>query len=256
MYDRFILQIKAWYYSIRRRIGPVTIRDNFGIKMRLYPFDHLPIKKLLTRENYKYEFSMYDRYAPGKVVIDAGANIGVHSVYLSHLATTVYAFEPVPRTFAWLQETIRLNDRANIVPVNSALGDAAGTVEMQIFVPGLSGWNSIHIPTTEEAKPVTTQIVPITTLDVFAKENNLERIGFMKIDVEGHELAILQGAHQLLSEARIDVLSFEVTAMHITDATPLFDLLKSYGYTTTEPYVPSEHDVNYYALSGKVSSSS
>jgi predicted RNA methylase len=81
----------------------------------------MSIKKLLTRENYKYEFSMYDRHAKGKVVVDAGANIGIHSMYLSRFAKTIYAFEPIPQTFAWLKETIHLNARTNIVPVNSAL---------------------------------------------------------------------------------------------------------------------------------------
>ncbi len=224
--------------------------------MRLYPFDMIPIKKLLTRENYKYEFSMYDRYANGKVVIDAGANIGIHAVYLSRLAKTVYAFEPVLQTFEWLQETTNLNKRTNIVPVNSALGDTVSTAQMHIFIPGKSVWNSIHIPTmptTEEgAKPVSTQMVHITTLDAFAKYNNLDNIGFIKIDVEGHELAVLRGAHRLLSEACIDVLSFEVAEPHVKDATPIFNLLKSYGYTTTKPYIPSPHDQNYYAVSKKV----
>lgn len=252
MYNRFILQIKAFYYSIRRRLGPVVVRDDFGIKVRLYPFDRNPIKKILTRENFRDEFSMYDRYAKGKVVVDVGANVGIHSVYLSHLAKAVYAFEPVPQTFDFLKETISLNRCTNITAINSALGDTIGTIQMQIFTPELSGWNSIHMPATEEAKPISTQVVPITTLDLLAEEYHLDDIGFIKIDVEGHELEVLQGAHKLLSEARIGVIQFEVTTMHMKDATPIFNLLKSYGYETTQPYTPSPYDINYYAISKKI----
>lgn len=179
---RIILQLRASYYSARRTFGSVIIQDNFGIKMRLYPFDTTPIKKLLTRENFKDEFSKYDRYAQG-VVIDAGANIGITAVYLSRRAKKVYAFEPVPQTFALLQETLRLNTRANITPVQLALGDFSGTLEMHIFPQDKSGWNSIYIPRTDESEPILTQQVPITTLDAFAEAHHLARIGFLKIDV-------------------------------------------------------------------------
>jgi FkbM family methyltransferase len=247
LYRRGILHAKAVYFDTRRKFAPVIIRDNFGIKVRLYPFDTLPIKKLLTRENFKYEFSMYEKYAHGTVV-DAGANLGITAVYLSRLAEKVYAFEPVPQTYSFLQETIQLNDRKNIEAIPSALGNMAGTLEMQIFPSDKSGWNSAFVPRTEESHPVSTKKVPIVRLDEFARERHIDRIGFLKIDVEGYELEVLRGAEALLRGSRIDALSFEVTPFHTTDASAIFDLLSVYGYRTTEPYTPSESDQNYFAV--------
>lgn len=247
LYRRGVLHAKALYFDARRKLSPVVVRDNFGILTRLYPFDTTPIKKLLTRENFKHEFSMYDRYAHG-IVIDAGANLGITAVYLSRLAEKVYAFEPVPQTYSFLQETIRLNGRKNIEPVPSALGNTAGVLEMQIFPPDKSGWNSAFVPHTDESHPVATQKVPLIRLDEFVKERSIDRIGFLKIDVEGYELEVLRGAEGLLRASSIDVLSFEVTPFHTRSASPIFDLLHSYGYTTTEPYTPAEVDQNYFAV--------
>ena len=191
LYRRGILHAKALYFDTRRKFSPMIVRDNFGIKVRVYPFDTTPIKKLLTRENFKHEFSMYDKYAHG-IVVDAGANIGVISVYLSRSAEKVYAFEPVPQTYSFLQETIQLNDRKNIEAIPSALGSKPGAMEMQIFPPDKSGWNSAFVPHTDESRPVSTQKVPVVRLDEFARERNIDRIGFLKIDVEGYELEVLR----------------------------------------------------------------
>lgn len=247
---RIVLQMKALLYALLHTSGPVIVKDNFGMKMWWYLFDTTPVKKLITRENFKEEFAVYNKYAKG-VVFDIGAHAGMHAIYLSRLASNVYTFEPVPQTFKWLKQNIEVNKCHNIVAINSAVGDEVGTVQMQIFSPEMSGWNSIHIPDTNEAKPVTTTEVAITTLDSYTQQNNIDRIDFLKIDVEGHELAVLKGARRLLMESRIDYISFEVTEMHVKDATETFDLLKSYGYETTEPYIYSPYDKNYLAFSSK-----
>jgi len=243
MLTRIIRHLKSEYYQFLRLFTEPVVTDEFGIKTRMRSFDTTTMKKTLTRENFKEEFARYDQYAHG-VVVDAGANVGITAVYLARHADKVYAFEPVPQTFKALQETIALNKSTNIEPVNSALGETKGELEMQIFPEDKSGWNSAYVPRTDESAPVNTTKVPMITLDDFG----LERIGFMKIDVEGYELPLLKGADRMLREHRIDGLSFEVTPFHTDDASPIFEYLEQHGYKTTEPYRKVDYDINYFAF--------
>jgi FkbM family methyltransferase len=247
MYYKIVLQIKALYYSLLRLFGSFILIDNFGITMRVYPFDKTPIKKLLTRENYKEEFAVYNQYARG-TVIDVGGHIGLHAVYLSRVAERVFTFEPVPQNFTKLQETLQLNHTRNVVPINAAAGEAPGRATMQLFSDSMSAWHSFYIPHTDAARPIATQEVEVSTLDALAEKFDLNFIEFVKIDVEGHELAVLHGARALLSAHRIGALSFEVTAMHAWHVQEIFSLLYSHGYHITEEYNPSFTVHNYYAV--------
>lgn len=239
------LQLKAFEYSVSRLFGKTTITDWYGIKMRVYPFEQTPIKKLITRENYNYEFEMYRKHSHG-IVLDIGANIGIHSIYLSRFAEAVYAFEPVPDTYERLKETIALNKASNIEAIRSAVGEKNTTMSMQIFDRANSSWNSFAIPDST-IKPVSTQTVPVITLDTFAEQKKLGEIGFVKIDVEGFELSVLKGASRLLSQKRIGALSFEVTQMHGKDTDEIFKLLRSYNYVVDD-YDPNRIHHNYYAV--------
>ena len=189
---------------------------------------------------------MYRKYAKG-IVLDIGANIGIHSVYLSRFAEKVYAFEPVPDTFERLKENIALNKADNITALCTAVGEQNATATMQLFDKANSSWNSFYKPNTSEAKPVSTAEVPVITLDSFAEKEKIHEIGFIKIDVEGYELSVLKGAQQLLAQKRIKVLSFEITEMHGKDTEGIFKLLRSYGYTIDD-YDPARPHHNYYAL--------
>ncbi len=239
------LQIKAAWYYLLRNFGPVTIFDWYGIKMRVYPFEQTPIKKLITRQNYNYEFEMYRKYAHG-VVLDIGANIGIHSVYVSRYASKVYAFEPVLDTFERLKENLTLNKVTNVEAINSAVGSENTTLTMQIFDKANSSWNSFNLPNAH-VRPISAQAVPVVTLDSFAEQHNLKEIGFVKIDVEGFELNVLKGASRLLSEKKIAVLSFEVTQMHGKHTEEIFNLLRSHGYKV-DNFDPQRTHHNYYAV--------
>ena len=243
------LQLQALWYTAIRLVGPITITDWYGITMRVYPYEQTPIKKLITRENYHHEFEMYRKYAHG-IVLDIGANIGIHSVYLARLAEKVYAFEPVSDTYKRLEETVRINHTSNVYPILSAVGNTNTTTTMQIFERGYSSWNSLGAPDSSK-KPITTETVPMVTLDTWVEREHITDIGFMKIDVEGYELGVLEGATKLLSEHRVKALSFEVTRMQNKNPEPIFKLLHSYGYIL-EAYDPTLPHHNYYAVAPTV----
>jgi FkbM family methyltransferase len=161
---------------------------------------------------------------PGDAVIDVGANIG-------HLALTasarvgaqgvVYAIEPHPRTFKYLMANVELNRAQNVKALNTAVGHTIGQV---LFSDSRSDdQNSVVVnrPGIE---------VPITRLDDLAIAEDL--IALLKVDVEGFEKPVLEGASAVL--ARTLAVYIESWDTHFARfgyvSGDLFRLLRSSGF--------------------------
>ncbi len=127
----------------------------------------------------------------GDIVIDAGAWIGDFSAYSASRGAEVYAFEPVAETFYWLQKTAELNN-GKIYPVQKGLNDSEE--ELQITVDKTnSGSNSLV-----KANTYGYEKIIVTTLDKFVEENKIEKVDFIKSDIEGAERNLLKGAVNVL----------------------------------------------------------
>jgi FkbM family methyltransferase len=118
-------------------------------------------------------------------VIDAGANIGVFSVYAAakHPDATIYAFEPAPKTFAALKENAKYYP--NIKAFNCGLGEQEG--KMPFVLSSHSGENYVGAGGT--------LLVDIKTIDSLALPAN-----FIKMDTEGYEGNILKGAQETIKK--------------------------------------------------------
>ena len=119
-----------------------------------------------------------------EVVFDIGANMGAFSC-LAGLAVgeagRVYAFEPLQKYASVLKANITLNGLRNVTVVEKALGDSPATVRMEgiTIVDGTGN-------------------IPVTTIDAFVREQGIERIDFLKMDVEGFERKVLLGGKESL----------------------------------------------------------
>lgn len=161
---------------------------------------------------------------PGSAVIDAGAYIGTHSLAMAELvgrAGRVYAFEPQKKVFRELLYNLIENDVRNVIPLRFALGENNRIVEMDIPVDGREGLVKVG----RGGDPV-----ELRTLDSF----HLSDVSFLKIDVEGYDDQVLQGARQTIAENRPVMLIENVGSGH---------RLEDYGYAVT----PLEHR-DYLAL--------
>lgn len=143
--------------------------------------------------------------SPGDHAIDVGANIGYMSLVLARAVGKtgrVTAFEPHPEIFADLQANVA----ASVVePVQAAVSAEPGMATLN--VPAEFGFNR-GVATIEEVGGQAAAIdVRKVTLDGVVGAAG--RIGVLKIDVEGHELSVLQGAKGLLEERRITHIVFE-----------------------------------------------
>lgn len=122
----------------------------------------------------------------GKAVIDAGAFIGDSALVLSdYIKGIIFAFEPIPNTFAVLEKTIVLNKATHIIPIQKALWSSETTLRMQ------ESGSASYVTNASDIE------VPATTLDKFVAENNVD-VGLIKTDLEGAELEFLKGAQNTI----------------------------------------------------------
>lgn len=139
-------------------------------------------------------------------IIDIGAHMGWYSIKLANKVKHVYSFECSPRTFNYLCANIALNNQDyNITKYNCALGEKESLVKYYIRDYTNGGGNGVCELPYDSTKNTPTIDVPMKTLDSF----NLENINFIKIDVEGYEKQVLQGAIKTIKSNNYPKILFE-----------------------------------------------
>jgi FkbM family methyltransferase len=168
---------------------------------------------------------------PDKVFVDIGAHIGTYSLACASRAAHTYAFECSPKTFCFLAANVALRGLWDkITPHRTALGNCA--VALPYYVRSEDGGGNGCKP-TETAASIETILVEQRTLDSFGLTN----IGCIKIDVEGFEKEVLEGATHTLQASGYPPIVFESWGewKQGIDAAALrkelFDYVGSLGYT-------------------------
>lgn len=157
-----------------------------------------------------------DYLKEGMVVFDIGANIGDLTTLYSHFVRNngkVYSFEPTPCTFDKLAKTVENTGRKNVVLNNIALSETIGELEFNLYPEEFSSWNTIVDRPLEKygilLKPQNKVKVRSDTIDNYCKSNNIDSIDLLKIDVEGAELDVLNGAIEMFKWKKIKCCVFE-----------------------------------------------
>ena len=126
-------------------------------------------------------------------VVEVGANIGAHTVWLAKNARKVIAIEPQPFIYYTLCAQIVLNSLQNVRCINAGCGEHSGTIEVPVLdYSKKDNYGGIEL----ERKYESTIKVPLITLDSLLED--VEGKVFLKIDVEGMELSVLKGGLQLI----------------------------------------------------------
>lgn len=145
-------------------------------------------------------------YFSDKDIIDAGAFIGDSAIVLSdYTSKNVHSFEPTKKNYKLLQETIELNDKTNIIPINTGLGATDENIEIA-FNDSASGILNVKNTTQKET-------CNIITLDKYVQENDLQ-IGLIKTDLEGYEQQFLKGAENTIKTQKPTLL---ISIYHTAD---------------------------------------
>ena len=155
---------------------------------------------------YAEQMFMYQYVQANDKVVDVGAHIGSETVLLGSKLTggRMYSFEPTPSVKPLLVANIGINNlHDRVVVEDMAVSDHVGSTKFYLSTE--SEVNSLH--NHEGSKAIS---IKTTTLDSYAKKLKIDHIHVLKIDVEGHELAVISGSKSLLSKNNIDVIVFEV----------------------------------------------
>lgn len=152
------------------------------------------VRRHLTNGSWERHISkiLYDNARPNTNVIDIGAFIGTHTMALSDISKKgngkVYSFEPQPWACLNIKESLKKNKIKNVKVYNIALSDKIGNIQ---FCSDSTGGSSIC---TERSKKLNSwnnvYNVKMKPLDNY----NFKNVSIIKIDVEGHELSVLNGA--------------------------------------------------------------
>jgi len=137
---------------------------------------------------------------PGDQVVDIGANIGYHALrWAQHIGPdgVVFAFEPVPPNYQALVANLALNPGLAVEAHQVALGDRSGTLSLASDRPGITSGSY-----SAKNSGSTGFEVPQQTLDDWAAARDLSRLRLVKLDVEGWEAKVLDGAAGTIGERR------------------------------------------------------
>jgi len=183
------------------------------VDFQIYPkgelIDFLPFFPLFERTEMQLVAKLLK---PGMNVIDAGANIGIYSLLAAKCmgdSGQVWAFEPSQSTYRLLLDNLALNGSATVAAHRLALSDVQG----QLTLRSENGFGDLyrHLDYTGKAAAGDqVETVEVTTLDDFAAANKIDKIDFLKIDVEGGEYCLLKGSQDLLSRSPNVVVMVEV----------------------------------------------
>ncbi len=196
---------------------------------------------LLNRQYNAHEYRfLKSLLKSGDTVIDVGANIGTISICMSQAvapAGSVMAFEPDPITYKAMVENISLNKLGNVVPINAAVGKTGG---FRDFCRLKKSSDMSHFLGNENGYMSRSEVIKVKceTIDDLFEKRKLKRVALLKIDVEGAELEVLQGATQVLANGLVDSLVVEMFDNNCANfgyrAVNIADFLSQYGYKPFE----------------------
>jgi FkbM family methyltransferase len=217
----------------RQRVPYVHATDD-GLKFKLHPdqaIDHfIAVDGVFERKYLRFLKTLLH---PDAVMVDAGANIGNHAIFLHRHCKAIHCFEPNPLAADRLEENIALNHADNIVVHRVGLGDHDDTLPFAVNKTGNLGMSGFF---DVSSRPGDYDMVhlPIRQADNALDELALERLDLLKVDVEGFELALFQGLQRTLKQFR-PVVAFEYHGHLMPDGS--FDDFRAAlsGYVFAEP---------------------
>jgi len=175
-----------------------TISHDTGISSELLIYgNHDP----LTTE------IILDELSEGMICIDIGSNIGYYALLESKKIGkngNVLAIEPSPENFSTLVYNIKLQNDQNINAFNFAIGDKND--EIEFLISKKSNWSKVKDENDIIESEDKIIKIPLKTLNSFVKDNQLEKIDLLRMDVEGYENNIIDGAIEVLTKFKPKIM--------------------------------------------------
>lgn len=194
--------------------GDITFRTPNGLAFATMPnnFSSFALFVDGSRDPAIWRF-IQRRVPPSAVFVDVGANVGAYAIpaaRLVGLGGRVIAFEAHPRTFRYLERSIAMNGMPQVTALNVALGAEPGQADMA-FNEANPGETHVVAGAAQAGR---SDRIRVTTLDAAMAELGVGRIDYLKIDVEGFELPVLQGARGAIGRSPAIMVQTELQERH------------------------------------------
>jgi FkbM family methyltransferase len=181
-------------------------------KIKLLPNAILGYDRSNPSRNGEYKF-LNSYIKDNMIIIDAGAHDGTYAEYIFNLnpSVTIHCFEPTASAYKELTARLAKEIKAGKLLANNA-GLSTETGEADLFIYNeLDQRNSLHLNPAHDydSSLLHKEKIKLTTLDDYIERNNISRVDFLKIDVEGHETKVIEGASNTLMKKIIKCIQFE-----------------------------------------------
>lgn len=201
-------------HLIYRRDKRVIVRNGITYEVDLSEGIDLSVFLFGNYQKYVYRIEHLGLHEDA-IIFDVGANCGIMSLQFARMVPQgkVYCFEPTHYAYSKLLRNLQLNPdlAARVVAVQTFVScSSSRTAEIRAYASWKVGGRAaedrhpVHGGTAKSADGVAS-----VSLDDFCRQNNIERVDFIKIDTDGHELEVLKGAEQIIRRFRPPVI-FEV----------------------------------------------
>lgn len=185
--------------------------------------------------DHVYAPYLYDK--KNLTIIDAGLNIGLFSLFASQFAKQIYAFEPAKETFELAQLNIKDNNVKNVKLINKGIGIKNEDVEFY----NLANTTASNTMKDFKSQATSTEKVSLIRLDTFVKQEKIDKIDFLKLDIEGTEDEVI-GSDSF--ENIVPILDSFVVELHPwtkTNAQQIVTTIRDYGFRVKQ--MPTEATV-------------
>ncbi len=235
----FITKTIAKFRNINRIPSKPVRKKRNGVIFE-FDFNYDPEIKAMYNGSYEVETvkAIKKFLRKGDTFIDVGANIGYMSaIALSVVEKTgqVHSFEPVPKYAHHLRNLAVNNPEYSLIVNETALSDEPGEAVISVSDVQNIGWNTIVSDLMSDDATGERLTVPTRRLDEYIKNNQLQNISLIKIDVEGYEFPVLRGLSDFFeNNSKLPIIICEITydAYPLLGITPqeFVEFMKKYDY--------------------------
>jgi len=197
-----------------------------------------PFYEVFIKNSYESDLVKLDK---NDVVLDLGANIGMFSLFAAKKVKKIYSVEPLPETYYNL--TQNLKHFSNVETFNNAIFSKGGEIEFN--KNEVSGASSIF---NKQHNFETVSVNAITFQD-FISNNNIDRINYLKIDIEGAEFDLFENITEQFLENNIDKIFMEVHLMNDFKLEDITNKIKKYFHYNIESEAVDRKGIKLYSIS-------
>jgi FkbM family methyltransferase len=197
---------------------------------------------MLARVLRRYEAAKFDelraRLRPGAVFVDVGANKGDFSLFAARVMGDrgrVLAVEPEPHNADWIERSVERNGYASIEVARVALAERSG--EATLFLGEKSGWHSLL--STDGVATTGAATVETQTLDELLAQRGIARVDMIKIDVEGAEGRVFDGAARTFGGGHAMTVLLDVHPGRGVDPVAIGSRLRAWGFRLRAEVTPT-----------------